>query len=159
VNPLGELDAYAAQVAAMDFVVSSSNTGAHVAGALGLPTVCMVPFSLGRGRRWYWFAEQARCPWYPSLTTISQRTDGEWIDVIRDAGLRLLDFLVERKGKDPVSYLSAVALAFAKSGRGADAQVLCRRLERIQSTEAWRALGYVHKALGDYDAALLALNA
>jgi tetratricopeptide (TPR) repeat protein len=119
----------------------------------------MLPFSLGRGRRWYWFAERASCPWYPSLTTISQRTDGDWIEVIRDAGLRLLDVLVERKALDPVPYLLSMALAFAKSARPADVQVLCRRLEGLRTAEAWHAAGVIHRALGESDAALLAFDA
>ena len=53
VDQLADMDAFAAQVAAMDLVVSVSNTTVHVAGALGVPTRVLlggVPLSV-------WMAE------------------------------------------------------------------------------------------------------
>ena len=60
----GDLDPFAAQVAAMDVVVSVSNTAVHVAGALGKPVLVLVP--AGPGAHWYWFQQRADSPWYPS---------------------------------------------------------------------------------------------
>ena len=42
INSLADLDGFAAQVAAMDEVVTISNTGAHMAGALGMPTTILL---------------------------------------------------------------------------------------------------------------------
>ncbi|MEQ9447798.1 MAG: hypothetical protein RLN70_02710, partial [Rhodospirillaceae bacterium] len=53
VDPLADIDRFAAQVAAMDLVITVSNTTAHVAGALGRPTWVLTPYSTGR--IWYWF--------------------------------------------------------------------------------------------------------
>ena len=62
----GDVDAAAAQIAALDLVVTVSNTAAHMAGALGVPTMLYVP----RGKRhlWYWRDAGAKNPWYRSVT-------------------------------------------------------------------------------------------
>jgi len=129
IDSFRDLDAYAAQVAAMDMVVSSSNTAAHFAGALGIPTLCMLPESLGRGRRWYWFSRDGRSLWYPSTRLFIKSEPGQWLHVIRDAGLALLD-AVTLRGVSPVPYLRSMAKAFADMGRPADAEVLYRHMTR-----------------------------
>lgn len=128
IDSLKDMDSYAAQVAAMDLVVSSSNTAAHVAGALGIPTFCMLPASLARGRRWYWFAHHEPCPWYPAMRSFVQRQDGSWSDVIRDVGLAVLDAAVARGVAEPAAYLRAMAQAFIKIRRAGDAEAFYRRL-------------------------------
>ena len=70
------MDGFAAQVGAMDLVISTSNTTVHTAGALGVPT--WVLLAAGRGRMWYWFRERADSPWYPSLRLMRQVKDGDW---------------------------------------------------------------------------------
>ena len=66
VNPLGDMDEFAAQVAAMDLVISVSNTTAHIAGALNVPVWNIVPGHNSSGM-WHWFSESATCAWYPSM--------------------------------------------------------------------------------------------
>jgi len=61
-----DMDAFFAQVAAMDLVVTTSNTTAHVAGSLGVPVWIMLPHI--KGSFWYWFTRRADSPWYPSAT-------------------------------------------------------------------------------------------
>ncbi len=89
VDALADLDTFAAQVAAMDLVISTSNTAAHMAGALGVPTFCMIPRALGSGRRWYWFGEGRHSPWYRSLALFRQVQDSQWSDVLGDVGRAL----------------------------------------------------------------------
>ena len=60
-----ELDALANHIAALDLVVTVSNTTAHLSAALGVPTSGVVPH--GRGRLWYWFGQGGFSPWYPTL--------------------------------------------------------------------------------------------
>jgi hypothetical protein len=70
---------FASQVAAMDRVVTISNTTAHMAGALGVPTLLM----LGPVPIWYWLATRDDSPWYPSLRLIRQeQRRGDWQDVV-----------------------------------------------------------------------------
>lgn len=70
VNPMGDLDAFASQVAAMDIVITVSNTTAHVAGSVGARTWTLVPGNTGR--LWYWFLERTDSPWYPTLRLFRQ---------------------------------------------------------------------------------------
>lgn len=89
VDQIGDLDDYAAQVAAMDHVVTISNSTAHVAGALGRPTTVML--ARDRGLLWFWQTERPDCPWYPSLTLLRQSVAGRWDDVIAAAAVRLAE--------------------------------------------------------------------
>ncbi len=88
VDQLADMDAFAAQVAAMDLVISVSNTAVHVAGALGVPTWAMlnaVPLAV-------WMREGDGSPWYPSVRLYRQTTAGAWADVVRRVERDLGDF-------------------------------------------------------------------
>ena len=50
IDPAGDLDPFTAQVAAMDVIVSVSNTTVHVAGGLGKPVLTLLP--TGPGMHW-----------------------------------------------------------------------------------------------------------
>jgi tetratricopeptide (TPR) repeat protein len=70
VDQLTDIDRYAAQAAAMDLVIGTSNSGLHIAAALGRPCWVLVPG--GAGRLWYWFLERTDSPWYPALRLFRQ---------------------------------------------------------------------------------------
>jgi len=74
VNPMGDMDEVAAQVAAMDLVISVSNTNAHMAGALNVPVWNILPAHNASGM-WHWFSDSERSHWYPSMQ-IFRRTEG-----------------------------------------------------------------------------------
>lgn len=76
----GDLDAAAAQIMAMDDVVTISNTTAHLAAALGKPVKLMLPKAAGR--IWYWFSETPLHPWYTTLQMYVQSRQGVWDDVV-----------------------------------------------------------------------------
>ena len=76
INQMWDMDSFAAQVAALDGVVSISNTALHVAGAVGVPTLGVL--SRGGCRNWYWFNERKDCPWYPSVELTRQIIPGNW---------------------------------------------------------------------------------
>lgn len=80
IDSLKNLDNFAAQVAALDGVVSISNTTAHFAGVLGVPTFLYVP--AGSKQLWYWLGEGAFSPWYRSIR-ISRETDSAAFREIR----------------------------------------------------------------------------
>lgn len=76
VDPMRDLVAFAAQVAAMDLVISVSNTTVHFAGALGKPAWALIPSN--RGRSWHWFVDRADSPWYPHVRLFRQPPAGAW---------------------------------------------------------------------------------
>jgi tetratricopeptide (TPR) repeat protein len=86
-----DVDLFAAQVAAMDAVISTSNTTVHMAGALNVPTLCLTPRV--EGRPWYWFVGHDVSPWYPSVRHMWQTTRGRWDDVIERAAPALRGLL------------------------------------------------------------------
>jgi len=87
----GPLDAFAAQVAAMDLVITTSSAAAHMAGALNVPTWVFVP--KGMGAMWHWFLDREDSPWYPSVRLFRQTQRGEWSDVMERASLAFADFM------------------------------------------------------------------
>jgi hypothetical protein len=78
VDAFNDLDAAAAQIAAMDYAVTISTTTAHVAGALGVPTWAILtrkPFP-------HWGAGKTICPWYPTICPVRQQSPGGWKSVL-----------------------------------------------------------------------------
>ncbi len=93
VDPMMSVDDFFAQVAAMDLVVSTSNTTVHVAGSLNIPG--WVLLVTGPGTLWYWFLDRTDSPWYPSLRLFRQPMESDdsdapwWTDVVPLVGKHL----------------------------------------------------------------------
>ncbi|HIB99520.1 TPA: tetratricopeptide repeat protein, partial [Candidatus Poribacteria bacterium] len=79
INPLENLDDFAAQVAALDLVITISNTTAHVAGALGKSVWTLLHY----GADWRWLTDRSDTPWYPSMTLFRQKDQGDWGSVFQ----------------------------------------------------------------------------
>jgi len=94
-DPMGDLDQFAAQVPAMDLVVSVNNTTANLAGGLGRPTLCMVP----RITQWWWGVQGTSTPWYPTMRLIRQTTPGDWNQVVGDVKSALDESVAGRGGE------------------------------------------------------------
>ena len=136
VDSLLNLDVYAAQVSAMDVVVSSSNTAAHFGGATQVPTVCMIPATVGFGRRWYWFEKDGASAWYPSMKLISQRKPGTWVDVIRDATLAVARMSFERgHQKEVAAFLFRLAKTYASAADRESAVVVLEMMTALPGYE------------------------
>jgi hypothetical protein len=69
-----DVDGFAALTAAMDAVLSTSNTTVHVAGALGKRVTAILPPAYVRP--WYWFDRGDTSLWYPAVKLV--RSDGDW---------------------------------------------------------------------------------
>jgi tetratricopeptide (TPR) repeat protein len=85
VDPLRSLDALAAQIAGLDLVVSVANTTVHVAGALGVPTIALLPHVAD----WRWMARGSQCHWYPSVRLLRQKQPGNWTSVLDEVEAEL----------------------------------------------------------------------
>jgi Tfp pilus assembly protein PilF len=80
VDQLTNLDDFAAQIAAMDLVITIDNSTAHLAGALGVPTWVLLPFAPD----WRWQLNRTESPWYPTLRLFRQPKLGDWQSVMHE---------------------------------------------------------------------------
>ncbi len=74
VDQFADMDRFAAQVAAMDLVVTIDNSTAHLAGALGVPVWLLLPALPD----WRWQMGREDTPWYPTMRLLRQRRQGDW---------------------------------------------------------------------------------
>lgn len=80
IDPLTDLDGQAAQVAALDEVVSVSTAVVHVTGALGKKGRVLLPFE--RGLLWYWGDAGDSSPWHPTLRLYRPTKPGDWAELV-----------------------------------------------------------------------------
>ena len=78
VNQLTDMDTFAAQISAMDLVITIDNSTAHLAGALGVPVWVLLPFAPD----WRWLLERDDSPWYPTMKLFRQPKPGDWPSVV-----------------------------------------------------------------------------
>jgi hypothetical protein len=79
VDQISNIDIFAAQVAAMDLVITIDNSTAHLAGALGVPTWVLLPFASD----WRWLQAREDSPWYPTLRLFRQPKRSDWQSVVQ----------------------------------------------------------------------------
>jgi ADP-heptose:LPS heptosyltransferase len=96
IDNLNDIGSLAALISACDIVITISNVTAHIAGALGKPTLVMLPNS--PSLFWYWHRERTDSPWYPTAVLIRQTKRGEWQEVIEIARAALDEFRSEHRG-------------------------------------------------------------
>ncbi len=84
-DPFHKVDELAAQLAACDGYLGVANATAHLAGALGVPSLVLVPFVPS----WRWGITGETTPWYTSVRLLRQPRPGDWGPVIREAARRL----------------------------------------------------------------------
>ena len=83
VDQNADLRRFAAQVAAVDTVVSIDNTTVHVAGALGHPDAHVLLPS-GSECIWYWGDTATLDPWYEVLNLHRQSEPMDWTEALAD---------------------------------------------------------------------------
>ena len=87
-DPLLDLDSFAAQIAALDLVVSVDNSTVHLAGALGTRVWALLPASAD----WRWRLNCEDTPWYPSMTLVRQHEHARWEEVLKKVRVMLASF-------------------------------------------------------------------
>lgn len=90
-----DMDGLAALIKACDLVISVSNTTVHLAGALGVPTLVMLPHAIGR--IWYWHYLHETSPWYPSCRLIRQPSADAWPDVIANVATIIREYAARKR--------------------------------------------------------------
>jgi tetratricopeptide (TPR) repeat protein len=78
VDQFANIDLFAAQIAAMDLVITIDNSTAHLAGALGVPVWVLLPFAPD----WRWLLDCEDSPWYPTMRLFRQPKAGDWQSVV-----------------------------------------------------------------------------
>lgn len=82
---IADLAAAAAMLAALDVLVTVDTVLAHLAGALGVPALVLLPWVPD----WRWGIEGEATAWYPSLRLLRQPSRGDWTGPIAVAAARL----------------------------------------------------------------------
>ena len=86
VDQLVDMDRFASQLGALDAVVTISNTGAHLAGAMKVPTLLIRDDWFRRG----WPVLSNKTPWYPA-TTVFGKEGRPWQEVFSEVEKKLLE--------------------------------------------------------------------
>jgi tetratricopeptide (TPR) repeat protein len=68
----------AAILSLAELVVSVDTSVAHVAGALGRPSLVLLPLQPD----WRWMLDRDRSPWYPDVALLRQTSSGDWAGAI-----------------------------------------------------------------------------
>jgi len=76
VDLFNDIDTLASVIMTCDFVVTCSNSIAHLSGALNKLTYLILPYACGRF--WYWNEHDGKCLWYPSIKIFHQDEDLSW---------------------------------------------------------------------------------
>jgi len=93
-DPIADPDGQMALIAGLDLVVQTSNASAHMAGLLGVPVWCMLPYVAD----WRWSFEGAECLWYPSMRLFRQAAPGDWPGLFAGVAGELGQWAAARKG-------------------------------------------------------------
>ena len=89
VDPLKDLDGFAAKIAALDLVISVDNSTVHMAGSLGVPVWTLLPFNCD----WRWMKDWEDTPWYTSVRLFRKKRHGDWKEVFERVSSNLKQYL------------------------------------------------------------------
>lgn len=79
----------------LDLVVSCDTALVHLAGAMGLPVMVMVPWA----PCWRWGTEGDTTLWYKRTTLYRQPKPGDWATVVENVALGIEQFAAARRGQ------------------------------------------------------------
>jgi tetratricopeptide (TPR) repeat protein len=97
-DPLKDLDHFAAEIAALDLILSVDNSTVHMAGALGKPVWVLLPFVPD----WRWMLDREDSPWYPTVRLFRQPAPGYWESVMERVARELQMFVKKGNLISPV---------------------------------------------------------
>ena len=88
-DPLKNMDDFAAQISALDLVISVDNSTVHLAGALGVKTWELQPFNPD----WRWLEHAEYSYWYPDVRQFHPLSPGEWSSLMDSVTTRLQELV------------------------------------------------------------------
>jgi tetratricopeptide (TPR) repeat protein len=99
IDPIKDMDGFAAQVAAMDAVVTIQNTTLYVAGGVGVPTLALT----SPAPDWRWFGGAGRInetpipdPWHENVTLYKRKPGQKAVSAITEIAAALSRLLASR---------------------------------------------------------------
>jgi tetratricopeptide (TPR) repeat protein len=87
VDNYNDIDGLAALISACDYIVTTSNVTAHIAGALNKKTFLLLP--CGIAKIWYWGISSEHSLWYPSIEIFRKTISDSWEDSIEKLANKL----------------------------------------------------------------------
>jgi len=85
IDPLSDLDGFAAQVSVLDLIVSTSNTTVHMSGGLGKKVWVL----LSSRPDWRWMLDRDDSPWYQTVRLFRQEKLGDLKRMLRRVNFAL----------------------------------------------------------------------
>ena len=77
IDCFNDIDGVAGLIKSCDFIITVSNSNAHISGKLGVKTFLLLPFN--EGKLWYWGLNTDKyIVWYPSILPIRQESLNDW---------------------------------------------------------------------------------
>lgn len=76
----------------LDLIITIDTATAHLAGAMGLPTLLLLPYLAD----WRWAHATDTSPWYPTLKLFRQERRGDWQEAIVHLRAALASFIAEK---------------------------------------------------------------
>ncbi|ARU57150.1 hypothetical protein OLMES_3107 [Oleiphilus messinensis] len=101
-DPYEDIEHAAAQIDAVNLVISISNACVHLAGSMGKPVWLL----LHTKPIWHWFSDGKTSPWYPSIETFRQNEPLKWDSVITEVKNRLQNHLEKKLPFEPKHLLN-----------------------------------------------------
>ena len=92
VDCFDDIDGVASLIKSCDFVITVSNSNAHISGKLGVKTFLLLPFN--DGKLWYWgMNTDTEIIWYPSVEPIRMNKENDWNSCISKLNEKIENFL------------------------------------------------------------------
>lgn len=83
----------AAIIANLDFVIAVDSAVANIPGALGIPTLLLLPYVAD----WRWITDRTDSPWYPQHRIFKQPKPFDWMSVITEVTQYLESYYLQKK--------------------------------------------------------------
>lgn len=146
VDPLLDLDLFAAQIAAVDLVISVDNSTVHFAGAMGKRVWILLPHVAD----WRWLNDRSDSIWYAKARLFRQPRRDDWSAVFAELRQHLPRFDTALARRDLATLMHRCASELSYLGNSSDAEIFLRRLLQQDDTDvdALYELGHLALATG-----------
>ncbi|MFZ2267921.1 MAG: tetratricopeptide repeat protein [Azonexus sp.] len=133
-------------IAALDLIITSDTSVAHLAGALGKRTWVM----LMQVADWRWLGAEGRSFWYPTVRQFRQAQRGDWASVSQALHTELASLLANRGDSQGQNLVMASFAAYQQGDVAAAARLIERTLDlEANRPDVWTLYGMICRRQGD----------